>query len=318
VSDARRSRARSRAIPVLAYGVARPPHPSRGILSLIVASTLASPSVTASSARRAQEAAPASPMAGTWKGTAVLTNDVPGSRCRYEGGAESAVLELQPAEPGLKAALRIEIPGTPGSGCPPLQKRYESTNVVVTGSAVSFIDPAGHEWTLALREGRLVGLVSWKGGGKDEPLAQGFAPPGGNAPLTRLSGEVTLARGPTEAKPATEAPAAATETPKKGSHFWPAFIGANIVGVAAFYGVKKATDDDSTGGSATCSPRICVFGGVSDPCVCNINTTSGAPCGDTTIGVPFGGVCNDQNLPCQAGLSCNNGVCDDRLGRCPF
>ena len=105
---------------------------------------------------------------------------------------------------------------------------------------------------------------------------------------------------------------------KTKSHFLPAFLAANVVGFGAFYGIKKATDDTGSGGTATCSPRYCVFGGISDPCVCNINITSGASCGQTTNGVPFGGVCNDKTLPCQATLSCNNGVCDDKLGRCPY
>ena len=180
---------------------------------------------------------------------------------------------------------------------------------------MSFIDPAGQEWTLGLREGRLVGLVAWKGGGKDEPLAEGFAPQGSPAPLTRLSGEVSLdpcrgrrraGRRPASATPTAGATTDAPKAPAKGSKFWPAFIGANIVGIGAFYGIKKATDDTGGGGTATCSPRYCVYGGVSDPCNCNLNITSGASCGQTTNGVPFGGVCNDTTLPCQANLSCNN------------
>ena len=146
------------------------------------------------------EDAPAS-VFGTWKGTAALTNDSSPTTCRYEGGAESTVLKLQSSDAGPRAIVRLEVAGTPGSGCPPLQKRYEATNVVIAGSAVSFLDPAGQEWTLALREGRLVGLVAWKGGGKDEPLALGFAPPGGPPPLTRLSGEVALDRAAGEAAP---------------------------------------------------------------------------------------------------------------------
>jgi hypothetical protein len=326
--------------------VARSPFHFRGGLAIALAAALAAPTGT-SAARRAQEAA-ATALAGTWTGSAVLTNDAAPASCRYEGGDTSTELTLEPAAPGLRAIIRLEIPGTAGSGCPPLLKRYETSNVVVTGSAVSFIDPAGHEWTLALREGRLTGLVAWKGGGKDEPLAEGYAPPGASPPLTRLGGEVRLTRaagatappatGETsqappaagEAAPTAGAPAgtetgaegspapAAGEAPKKGSSFWLAFIGANIVGIGAFYGIKKLTDDDSTGGSATCSPRFCVFSDIADPCVCNINITSGASCGSTSTGVPFGGVCNDTTLPCQAGLSCNNGVCDDRVGRCPF
>jgi hypothetical protein len=275
---------------------------------------------------RAQEAG--APLSGTWKGRAILTNDTPPTACRYEGGPESAVLELQAGGGAVLAVVRLEIPGTPGSGCPPLRKRYEATNVVATTSAVSFIDPAGHEWHLGLREGRLVGLVAWKGGGKDEVLAEGYAPPGGPPPLTRLSGEVRLERlasseaGTTGTAPAAEAasapPPSSESKPAKGRPFWPAFIGANVVGLGAFYGIKKATDDTAGGGSATCSPRFCVYGGVSDPCVCNINITSGASCGTTSGGVPFGGSCNDTTLPCQASLSCNNNVCDDKFGRCPF
>jgi hypothetical protein len=261
-------------------------------------------------------------VAGTWKGTATLTNDSPPSTCRYEGGPDSAVLKLQSGEDaGLRAVVRLEIAGTPGSGCPPLRKRHEATSVVVTGSAVSFLDPAGHEWNLALRGGKLVGLVAWKGGGTDEPLADAFAPPEGRPPVLRLSGELSLTRSGGEAETqAPEAAAAAPAPPAKASksHFWPSFLATNVVGLGAFYGIKKATDDTATGGSATCSPRFCVYSGVSDPCVCNINITSGASCGQTTNGVAFGGACNDTTLPCQAGLSCNNGVCDDRVGRCPF
>lgn len=299
---------------VLAYGVASRTRPvSSRLVALALASTLSI------GAAPTADDAPAG-VFGTWKGTAALTNDSSPSTCRYEGGAESAVLKLQTSDAGPRAVVRLEVAGVPGSGCPPLQKRYEATNVVIAGSAVSFLDPAGQEWTLALREGRLVGLVAWKGGAKDEPLALGFAPPGGAPPMTRLSGEVALDR--TTGEAATGAPAegspAATSANKKKSHFLPAFLAANIVGFGAFYGIKKATDDTGGGGTATCSPRYCVYGGVSDPCVCNINITSGASCGQTTSGVTFGGVCNDKTLPCQASLSCNNGVCDDKLGRCPF
>lgn len=307
---------------MLAYGVPQ----SRAALLWPVALLLAArmPLAGLEAAPRAQDAP--SPLTGTWQGTSRLSNDSPPTTCRYEGGEGSAVLKLQTTEGGLRAIVRLEAPGTPGSGCPPLRKRYEATNVVVTGSAVAFIDPAGHEWTLGLREGRLIGLVAWKGGGKDEPLAEAFAPPGGPVPLTRLTGEVSLARTAAEpsgpAAPSGAPTSAATDdapkAPAKGGSFWPAFIGANIVGIGAFYGIKKATDDTAGEGTATCSPRICAYAGVSDPCNCNLDITSGASCGQTSNGVPFGGACNGTTMPCQADLSCNNNVCDDRLGRCPF
>jgi hypothetical protein len=291
-----------------------------GSLSRVAVSSIASVALlTAPAAPAGQEAPPS--LGGTWKGTLRLSNDSPPTTCRYEGGTESAVLKLQGGDADLRVLVRLEAPGTPGSGCPPLRKRYEATNVVVTGAALSFLDPAGHEWAFGLREGRLVGLVAWKGGGQDEALAEGFAPPGGAPPLTRLSGEVRLTRSTEAAEGDTAGGGAAAPgdpPPAKGSKFWPAFIGANVVGLGAFYGIKKATDDTGGGGAATCSPRFCLYGGVSDPCNCNLELTSGASCGETSNGVPFGGACNGTTLPCQATLSCNNNVCDDRLGRCPF
>jgi hypothetical protein len=308
---------------VLAYGVPGRPSPSFRFLSLALVLLM-----TTGAARRQEGTAQT--VTGTWKGAAKLTNESPPTTCRYEGGEESVVIKLQQEEGDQRAIVRLDIPGVPGSGCPPLLKRYEATNVVVTGSAVAFLDPAGHEWTLALRASKLVGLVAWKGGGRDDALAEGYTPPGSPPPLTRLAGEVSLTRqegsavgeAPSGSPPETKtetAPAGAGEAPKAGkSMFWPAFLGANIVGLGAFYGIKKATDDDATSGTATCSPRFCVFGGLVEPCVCNINIVSGGSCGQTTNGVPFGGQCNDTTLPCQADLSCNNGVCDDRVGRCPF
>src|SRR5262249_51929430 len=89
---------------------------------------------------------------------------------------------------------------------------------------------------------------------------------------------------------------------------------------AAFYGINRATDDSGQNtGAATCSPRDCVFGGPADPCVCNVpNITSGTSGGNAATGGPFGGSCRLPNRLCEAGLSCNNGICDDRFGRCPF
>jgi hypothetical protein len=229
-------------------------------------------------------------------------------------------LKLTAADGHLRAVLRLDAPGATGSTCPPLSKHYEITDPRVTDTTVSFTDPAGHDWSLALREGRLVGLVAWKGGGKDEPLAEGFTPSEGSAPLTRLSGEVSLARSENGQAAKAGPGGGGTDQTKKGgkSHFLPAFLAANVVGLGAFYGIKKLSDDTGGTGLATCSPRFCLFGGPADPCVCNINITSGAACGVTQSGVAFGGACNDTTLPCQAGLSCNNNICDDRTGRCPF
>jgi hypothetical protein len=290
----------------------------------------------------AQTEAPRS-LLGRWAGSAKLTNEWGTTPCAYSGGGTPAVaetppavtLELRASGERVEATATLELPGTPGSPCPPVRKRYAIPDVRVSDSTVSFRDPAGHEWNLALRGERLQGLLHWSAG-PDEPLAEGFTGPAGEKPLTRLSGEVNLGRVAGDAGPAAE-PVAEAKTGAKpdvppgegkeakrggeGLGLLPSLIGANAVGLGAFYGVMKLTDDSGSAstGSATCSPRNCLFSGVVDPCVCNLESiTSGTSCATTAGGVAFGGSCSLPARPCQAGLSCNNGICDEKFGRCPF
>jgi hypothetical protein len=96
-------------------------------------------------------------------------------------------------------------------------------------------------------------------------------------------------------------------------------IGANVVGLGALLAASGALQDESAGTSQlVCSPRQCLIGGPGEPCDCTATITTGAACGQTTSGVPVRGACALPELPCQALLSCNNGVCEDRLGSCPF
>jgi hypothetical protein len=256
-------------------------------------------------------------------------------------------LEIESKPDAVEVTATIDLPGTPGAPCPPVHKRYSITGAQVTDSTISFRDPAGHEWNLGLRGDRLQGLVGWRSGA-DEILAEGFTGPSGERPLIRLSGEVGLARvGPPEAAPTAAAPAAgdssktgaaagtagapatggaaggskkAEKAGGKGLGLLPSILAANIIGLGAFYGVKAATDDSGKNtGQATCSPRYCTYSGVADPCFCDPqNITSGYPCHNVPGGVPYGGACKSPNNPCQAGLSCNNGRCEDKYDRCPF
>ena len=57
---------------------------------------------------------------------------------------------------------------------------------------------------------------------------------------------------------------------------------------------------------------------INDPCFCEGNVVSGASCGTTSGGAPIGAPCDGSDVPCQASLSCNSGICEDRFGRCPF
>jgi hypothetical protein len=294
--------------------------------ALVVALLLASPPL----------AAPEGPsggagLAGSWTGWAELTNEWPGHPCRYEGAkdAPSVHLELSPEEGRLQGSVAIDLPPVEGSGCPPLRKRLAITEVVVVDGAVSLSDSGGHEWNLTLRKGGdvLRGLLAWREGGTEAPLAEGFAFPDGTRPGSRLSGEVRLERasaaGSAGAAHGEAVPGAAKAAPAKaslGRHLGnlAAVLGASAVGLAALYGVNQLGQGSSEQGTLTCSPRRCVAGGPSEPCFCEGNVVSGDSCGSTESGVPIGGACAYPTMPCQALLSCNNGICEDQFGRCPF
>ena len=160
----------------------------------------------------AQEPAapPAPAAAGSWEGWAKLTNDWAGQVCRYDGGpgAPSVRLELTVVEGQLRGSVAIDLPAEPGSGCPPLRKRYGIAEATQGAGTVSFTDAGGNEWTLALRQNNSVlqGLLAWRPGGREEPLAEGFTRPDGLRPTTRLNGEVRLQRSGDEAS--SEEPAA--------------------------------------------------------------------------------------------------------------
>ena len=96
----------------------------------------------------------------------------------------------------IAGSIAIDMPAPPGTPCPALRKRYAIPELSRSGPNFSFTDSGGNEWTLQLRENGtlLQGLLTWRQGGPDEPLAEGFELPGGKRPLSRLSGEVQLRR----------------------------------------------------------------------------------------------------------------------------
>ena len=278
---------------------------------------------------------PAAGAAGSWVGWAKLTNDWPGLACRYDGGpdATSVQLELTADGASLEGSVAIDLSAEPDSGCPPLRKRYAIAEATQGPGELSFTDSGGNEWTLSVRRGGSVlqGLLAWRQGGPEEPLAQGFTGPGGVRPGSRLSGEVRLRRGDeatpeeaAEAAPAGAAPEAAAEKKPSagaGRHLGNVgiVIGANVVGLGLLYGVNELGKGSAESGVITCSPRTCIVGPTFiDPCYCEGNVVSGAPCGTTQTGAPVASPCQVPTRPCQAGLSCNSGWCEERDGRCRF
>jgi hypothetical protein len=211
------------------------------------------------------------------------------------------------------------MPAPPGSPCPLLRKRYSIAEFVLEGPALSFTDSGGNEWTLSLRENgaALQGLLAWRQGGAEQPLAEGFSLPGGRRPLARLSGEVQLRR----VVPGAAGAAAPTPVPtgagKQIGHIG-TIVGANVVGLGLLYAANELGKGSSESGVVTCSPRTCIVGAPNEPCFCEGNVLSGAPCGTTEGGAPLNAPCDGRTVPCEASLSCNSGVCEDRFGRCPY
>jgi hypothetical protein len=304
--------------------------PSRRVAALALTGALALPETGLA---QPPPAAAGPEIAGSWEGWAKLTNDWPGLVCRYEGGpnATSVRLELG-AEAGLlKGSVAIDLAAEPGSGCPPLRKRYAIAEAIQGPGTLSFTDSGGNEWTLAVRRSGTVlqGLLAWRQGGAEQPLAEGFTATGGQRPAARLSGEVRLRRGEEGAgteevagggAPPAEGPAAAP-APKAGAGTHARnlgiVLGANVVGLGLLYGVNKLGKGSSESGVVTCSPRVCIVGAtINDPCYCEGNVVSGASCGTTDGGAPQNAPCDGVSVPCQSGLSCNSGVCQDRDGRC--
>lgn len=306
----------------------------RALLPLLLAVAIGAPSLAQEPEPAPSPAPPRPPgrepreprgLTGRWVGSAKYQTDA-GTACRYEGTVDPPALALDLRADG--GQVRLELPTPAGTQCPPLRIESALTELSLTPSTASFSDAQGRQWNLALQMGVLRGLVTGSGGS-------------GEVSLTRRRPE----RAAKHAQAASEAPASdaaeetgstATESSGPAAGATPAggegkpagpglkagtlgIIGANVVGLGALLAASGALQDESAGTSQlVCSPRQCLIGGPGEPCDCTATITTGAACGQTTSGVPVRGACALPDLPCQALLSCNNGVCEDRLGSCPF
>jgi hypothetical protein len=252
---------------------------------------------------RAAQAPPAPALApalrewvGAWSGSAKLTNEAGDAPCAYDGVASppAVTLEITGAGAGLQGTLKLSLPSPAGSACAPIEKTAELRDLTASGSSLAFSGPGRHAWTLGRRGREMLGTVTWKGAGNEEGAL-------------RLSGEVRLEK---------------VGGARKGSAFGAVggIVAANVVGIGAFALANKAGKGKDNGPpQVSCSPRRCFLVSLTEPCQCNTTLTSGSVCGSTTSGVGYAGACNvDGGLPCEAGLSCNSGLCEDRFGHCPF
>jgi len=256
---------------------------------------------------------------GHWSGTAKLTDDSAETPCQYVGATDppAVTLEISGEPAALKGKVTLDITPPAGSSCPPLSETDDVLEATISGSSLRFSDSAGRRWDLALALDVLKGLVSSEGALSGEvSLKRSASPTGGaQAPATTAPGGTPTAGG--------AVPGATAEPSKGGGSFLSGvggFITANVIGLGALFGINKPANDTSKTGTGTvqCSPRSCVAGAPGEPCLCNTPLAGGGSCGSTASGVPFAMACSVPAMPCQTDLSCNNGICEDRFGTCPF
>jgi hypothetical protein len=291
----------------------------RAAIAAVLALALASPHSVSAQDAAATEAG-GSPLAGSFEGWAKLTNEWAGQLCHYDAGPDATTVHLELNEDAgrLRGSLALDVPAATEAGCPPLRKRYVIAEADAGPGTLTFTDSGGNEWTLGVRHSASVlqGLMAWRQGGPDQPLAEGAS--GDRRLVARLSGEVHLRRIEAQVKP----PAAASAPPKAGAgtHLrnLGIVLGANIVGLGLLYGVNRIGEGSVSSGAVSCSPRVCNVGLPGAPCFCEGATVAGGPCGDTASGQGIGQPCALPATPCQEGASCNSSFCEDQTGRCPW
>lgn len=233
--------------------------------------------------------APKDALAGSWSGTAKYTASTGSPACAWAGTYEppAARLDLQGSGSALTGTVSIDMAATDES-CPALKFSSPISEVAATPSTLAFKDESGRAWNLGLKLGRLQGLVSGSDGSGEVSFGR-LVEGAGKSAGGMLGGTLGI-------------------------------VGANVVGIGALVGINKIAKDggDEGGIVANCSPRVCTVGGPGEACDCNSPIIAGGQCGQTTAGQSVGAVCDPVNQPCQANLSCNNAVCEDRFGRCPF
>ncbi len=266
------------------------------------------------------EPEPASDLTGRWAGSAKFQTEG-AAPCRYEGGADPPSLTLELRADGT-GRLRLNLEPPAGTSCPAVAFESDVAEATLTPTTARFKDAREREWNLALQAGVLRGLFSGTDGSGELELHR-------RRSGRRAAGaEKAPAPGPTPSPGASASPSPSPETAAAGAAGTKGpgmkkgligFVGANIVGLGALLATSAATQDDSAGTSTlVCSPRACIIGAPGEPCDCTSTITTGQACGLTEAGIPIRGTCVLPDLPCQALLSCNNSVCEDRLGSCPF
>ena len=251
-------------------------------------------------------------------------------------GGRGRALRAARAAPAERRALRgsvaIDLPAAPGSGCPPLRKRYTIAEVrMAPGNAC--VHRLGRQRVDARRCAAaarvLQGLLAWQQGGTRPAARRGLRAPGrrpaDGAPDRRgapardpaaAGGDAARRRGAAAARARGRAEGRRGHARRATS---PTMLGANVVGLGAALRREQAREGQHLGRRPhLLAARLHRRARRTSRASARGNVVSGASCGSTTGGVADRRAVRRHHPPCQASLSCNSNVCEDRFGRCPY
>ena len=144
--------------------------------------------------------------------------------------------------------------------------------------------------------------------------------PGGKRPMARLSGEVQLRRvvpGATGAAAAAQPPGAVGRSRQAGRQRREV-VGANIVGLGLLYGRQQARQGQQLHGQRHLLAARLRRRHARRTLLLREQRALGGAVRDHRPALRSERPATAHSVPCQAALSCNSGVCEDRDGRCPY
>ena len=178
----------------------------------------------------------------------------------------------------------------------------------------------------------LQGLLAWRPGGREEPLAEGFTSPDGQRPTTRLNGEVRLQRGGEEAQPAAPAAAAPAVAAEGAAAPAPhAGVGRHVGQPGSRHRRQRRRARPALRGEQARPGQLGVRGG--DVLAARVHRgghrqrpvllrgqrrVRGVVRHDGRGRPAAARRATADRCPAEAALSCNSGICEDRFGRCPY
>ncbi len=334
-ASTRRRRASRDSIPT------RPARPCPLDHGVLVALALAGALARARDEAVAQAAGRAAPAgaAGSWVGWARLTNDGAGSAVPLRRGRRppQVRLELARRELARRGRSRSTCPRRAGLGLPRAAQALLDRRGRARGPR-AVLHRLGRQRVdaVAARGGAVLqGLLAWRQGGARAAARRGLLAPrraaAARAPERRGAACGAARRRRTRRNRRQSRPGRAGGRECRGGAVQPAgegrhaghlalILGANVVGLgpalrrqqAGQGQLRERASSPARRASASSGPRS------TSPASAKATSSRAPPAGPTESGAPQNAPCDGNGVPCEASLSCNSGLCEDRVGRCPY